>query len=315
MTKYTLLCAAAGLAGMLAVAPQAEAQSCNCQPTFSASYHNGNIVTDAPVAPYPVATDIATYYSYDNPIAASSNSPGGMMERPEEMLILLSRDPSGIWSLAYYVDEPGDGTGGSIDLDITGAFGASIAVENDPFSVDPSDLHSLNAATGVGAFEWNWDACCNDGAAIEFGQCLPEEVCMMFSNPVNVSYLRFCAWDQTTGHFDEFLWLDLAQPLYLRCETRSSDTEDLPTSFQLADAFPNPFNPTTTIGYSLANSAEVTLDVYSLQGDRIARLVDGLVSRGSHEVVFDATGLSSGTYLYTLEAEGQRQTKRLTLVK
>lgn len=98
------------------------------------------------------------------------------------------------------------------------------------------------------------------------------------------------------------------------CEYTASAV-DGPSAFQLAPAFPNPFNPTTTIRFSLERSAVAELAVFDLTGARVATLVQGLVAGGEHDVVFDASSLSSGVYIATLSAEGATQSQKLVLVK
>ncbi|MCA9784022.1 MAG: spondin domain-containing protein [Candidatus Delongbacteria bacterium] len=97
--------------------------------------------------------------------------------------------------------------------------------------------------------------------------------------------------------------------------TAVSATEDIPANFSLAPAWPNPFNPSTTLAFSLAETAPVRLAVYNLAGQQVALLQDGLLSGGEHRVVFDATGLASGMYLASLNSGGQVQTQRLVLIK
>lgn len=83
----------------------------------------------------------------------------------------------------------------------------------------------------------------------------------------------------------------------------------------LAQNFPNPFNPSTTIQYVLKHAGDVSLIVYDMVGRQVATLVQGREAPGSHQVRFDGTGLSSGVYFYTLKtAEGVR-TKMLHLVR
>ena len=98
-------------------------------------------------------------------------------------------------------------------------------------------------------------------------------------------------------------------------ECLPADASELPVAFDLAQNFPNPFNPTTTIEFSLEATAQVSLAVYDLSGRKVATLVDGTVETGSHSVVFDASQLSSGVYFYTLNAEGQSMTRKMVLVK
>ncbi len=95
----------------------------------------------------------------------------------------------------------------------------------------------------------------------------------------------------------------------------SVDAEETPVNFQLADAFPNPFNPSTTISFSLPEAQDITLSVYNVNGQLVQTLVSGVVEMGAHNVTFDASELSSGMYLYTLETPSQSISKKMVLVK
>jgi|GEM_PF-6904711 hypothetical protein len=88
-----------------------------------------------------------------------------------------------------------------------------------------------------------------------------------------------------------------------------------PQDFVLHNAFPNPFNPSTTLTYSLAKPANVSLAVFDSSGRKIATLVDNFVSAGEHSVQFDGNGLSSGVYFYRLKAGGVEKSGRMTLVR
>lgn len=98
--------------------------------------------------------------------------------------------------------------------------------------------------------------------------------------------------------------------------TVSNETiESQPSSIYLRQNYPNPFNPVTMISYQLPVSGEVTLKVFDLLGREVATLVEGGVNAGTHQVRFDASGLSSGVYLYTLETSGFTQTRKMLLIK
>ena len=90
---------------------------------------------------------------------------------------------------------------------------------------------------------------------------------------------------------------------------------DLPDEFTLNQNYPNPFNPTTVISYELPQSANVRLEVYDMAGRQVATLVSGQVAAGRHTVNFDASRLSSGVYLYRLQAGSSVQTRKLTILK
>ncbi len=75
-----------------------------------------------------------------------------------------------------------------------------------------------------------------------------------------------------------------------------------PTEFALQQNYPNPFNPVTTISFSLASESYVTIEVFSLLGERISTLLQDRRSAGSHSLQFDASNLASGCYFYKMSA-------------
>jgi hypothetical protein len=82
-----------------------------------------------------------------------------------------------------------------------------------------------------------------------------------------------------------------------------------PNVFEVYQNYPNPFNPTTTIKYSIPHDAIVTIKVFNVLGEEVSELVNKEMKTGIHEVVFDATNLSSGFYFYLIEAKGVDGTK------
>ncbi|MCB1047697.1 MAG: T9SS type A sorting domain-containing protein [Calditrichaeota bacterium] len=90
---------------------------------------------------------------------------------------------------------------------------------------------------------------------------------------------------------------------------------DTPSHFQLLDNHPNPFNPSTQLRFSLDHTAQVELTVFNLQGEMVARPLNDLVAGGEHSVLFDASQLPSGCYVYRLESEGRQQTRKMLLLK
>ncbi|MAO65160.1 MAG: hypothetical protein CL666_09190 [Balneola sp.] len=96
----------------------------------------------------------------------------------------------------------------------------------------------------------------------------------------------------------------------------SNETDRLlPTEFALAQNFPNPFNPTTNIQFSIPEASDVQLNVYNMLGQKVENLINGRVVAGNHTVVFDAGNLSSGLYFYALQAGEFLQTRKLSLIK
>lgn len=91
---------------------------------------------------------------------------------------------------------------------------------------------------------------------------------------------------------------------------------EVPNQIRLNQNYPNPFNPSTQITYELANPTNVSLDVYSITGEKIMTLVNNRFQQaGSHTVSFEASNLASGVYMYQLKTGNQVFTRKMTLIK
>jgi len=88
-----------------------------------------------------------------------------------------------------------------------------------------------------------------------------------------------------------------------------------PKEFVLENNYPNPFNPSTTIKFSVAQESKVTLTVYTVLGEQVATLVNSELVAGSYSVSFDASQLPSGVYLYRLTAGDHMSVKKMLLAK
>ena len=102
-------------------------------------------------------------------------------------------------------------------------------------------------------------------------------------------------------------------------ETSADDADmhsELPERITMEQNYPNPFNPSTQIRYTLPEAAEVRLEVFNLMGQRIDVLVEGQQQQaGTHDIIFDASHLSSGIYLYRLQTAEISITRRMMFVK
>lgn len=89
-----------------------------------------------------------------------------------------------------------------------------------------------------------------------------------------------------------------------------------PENFYLSQNFPNPFNPSTTIKFGLSKSANVSLKVFNVLGQEVSLLLNNqLLEAGNFNVDFNASNLSSGTYIYTLRIDNQVISKKMQLMK
>ena len=92
------------------------------------------------------------------------------------------------------------------------------------------------------------------------------------------------------------------------------EENDHPEEISLMN-YPNPFNPSTTIQYSLSEPGRVTISVYSINGQKVETLVDEMLDVGTHSARFDGSSLASGIYFYRLESPGFADTGKMLLVK
>jgi hypothetical protein len=90
---------------------------------------------------------------------------------------------------------------------------------------------------------------------------------------------------------------------------------EMPSEFGLHGAYPNPFNPITTITYTLPEAKHVKLTFYDLQGRKVAALIDGIRASGKHELTFDGSRFSSGLYVCRLESGNLTDSKKMVLMK
>ena len=90
---------------------------------------------------------------------------------------------------------------------------------------------------------------------------------------------------------------------------------NVPDKFSLNQNYPNPFNPSTTIEFQLPKESFVTLKVYNILGKEVASLVNEQKPAGVHKINFDASGLTSGLYIYKISTGSLEQTRKMLLLK
>jgi Secretion system C-terminal sorting domain len=83
----------------------------------------------------------------------------------------------------------------------------------------------------------------------------------------------------------------------------------------LKQNYPNPFNPTTTISFNLPRRSYVELNIYNVLGVKLVTLIKGVKSAGSYSVQFNASDYPSGLYIYELQTDNYKQTKKMIYMK
>ncbi len=89
----------------------------------------------------------------------------------------------------------------------------------------------------------------------------------------------------------------------------------LPEDFILKQKYPNPFNPSTTIEYSVPANSNITIKIFNILGKEVRTLLKGYQQKGKHKIIFSACNLSTGVYFYTLYSNSRTVTKHLLLLK
>ena len=90
---------------------------------------------------------------------------------------------------------------------------------------------------------------------------------------------------------------------------------EIPIEYKLHNNFPNPFNPSTVVRFSLPVATQVSLKVYDVMGREVQTLVNERVQAGSYEVKFDGSNLNSGVYFYRIITDEFNDTRRMLLLK
>jgi len=122
--------------------------------------------------------------------------------------------------------------------------------------------------------------------------------------------------DQNGEAFGALLVLaDGTTALLPAVSTSIDEFSDMPQQFELEQNYPNPFNPTTIIRFAIPETGITKLEVYNMLGQRVEVLVNEIKQAGVHEAVFDASNLSTGTYLYRLNAGNFIKTEKMILIK
>ncbi|MBN1155579.1 T9SS type A sorting domain-containing protein, partial [candidate division KSB1 bacterium] len=85
--------------------------------------------------------------------------------------------------------------------------------------------------------------------------------------------------------------------------------------YALYQNYPNPFNPETKISFEVGEATDVEIELIDVQGRRVASIAEGRYESGSHEVLFNASELSSGIYFYRLRTAAFEQIRKLAVIK
>jgi hypothetical protein len=109
--------------------------------------------------------------------------------------------------------------------------------------------------------------------------------------------------------------MEQAQQKYNLYTSVESDLNNVPSNFVLEQNYPNPFNPSTKISFGLPHRSTVVLKIFNTLGQEVAELVNKSLEAGTYSYDFDASKLSSGIYIYSLQTDAGVISKKMTLLK
>jgi|GEM_PF-1971912 len=193
---------------------------------------------------------------------------------------------------------------------------ASIGAE---FMIENNNLWKYN---GSGHTNWSWVGASGLQKADSGGRteiAIPLKV--LFSTPSSNQIRFFIEINQSSAPYSlvetapaNYKYNSYRVQLGLPTDVHSL-TSAVPVSYQLYQNYPNPFNPSTVLEYELPVGGYVKVLVFNVLGAHVATLVDGFENAGVHRVIFNAKGLPSGVYLYTLRTNSYWKTRKMLLLK
>jgi hypothetical protein len=160
-------------------------------------------------------------------------------------------------------------------------------------SLDGTEVSSLNFEAGEGGGDLF-----SDVFMAEAGKTSARSITLTStSGDVNIDYIQLISFGTSTA----------AEP------------NELPEGYALDQNYPNPFNPVTNISFTLGDPGDVSLIVYDVTGRQVARLIDGKLSSGTHNVTWNSLSngqaFASGVYFYRLQTPVGYQVKKMVLMK
>ena len=166
---------------------------------------------------------------------------------------------------------------------------------------------AFNGNKLVGSRKWNGEytdipVMGYDGKINTQGYCIPSDIpsFKVYSNETGELI-------DVGGNFPS--WYDLATHII------DLDEISIPVNFELFSAYPNPFNPTTSIEYSVPYKTDVSIIVYDLFGREISTIVNQVKNAGNYKAIWNATNVSSGMYFVKMSASNFESSQKLILIK
>jgi hypothetical protein len=164
--------------------------------------------------------------------------------------------------------------------------------------------------------DWAWVEFLGAHLYTEFTPNPDPEIPVFWTIIYGADYYDYETFEYTTEEWMVFINMETGEVMgEVETSNENDGRQTLPQTIVLDQNYPNPFNPTTVISYQLPQNSDVRLEVFDMLGRKVATLVNGPISAGSHEIQFNANGLASGIYIYRLQMGNEVVMRRMSLVK
>jgi hypothetical protein len=117
-----------------------------------------------------------------------------------------------------------------------------------------------------------------------------------------------------SGYFGESLKFETGEPLEISV-LDNSERLNIPLQYKLFDAYPNPFNPESTINFELPQATNLNISIFNINGEKVDNLFYGIKSKGLHSIVWNAENITSGIYIVKLNSVNFSDSKKIILLK
>ncbi len=130
---------------------------------------------------------------------------------------------------------------------------------------------------------------------------------------------RYTSFPTGKTWWDDFAIQEIT-PLAVAIDDPSNNLPVIATDYRLSDNYPNPFNPTTVIQYTVPKAGKVRIDIYNVLGEKVKTLVNGVMTPGTYSAIWNGTDdngkrVTTGVYFYQLKAKNAVITKKMTFIK
>ena len=210
-------------------------------------------------------------------------------------------------------------------------YGVSFKIDTSQLvGINLGNLNFENSVSGR-AEEFGWTIAVNDeglviglsqesGNPIQPGEGLLTQIQWNIEELAQVSGEINISDVQISGYFGSELSFEIGVPKFIEANLSTIGTDNLPDEHVLYDAYPNPFNPSTNINYYLQNNTFVSINVHDLMGRNVKALVNEDQFAGNKSVKWDAKNnldqsVPAGVYVYTIQTDDFRQSKKIILLK